>query len=79
MTALDEKEPQIYHIFRKIARLAGLDCAENKPPQIGVTTHEFPDGEKVKIELNYSDMPVNGIPANGMRIKLPREDILFPA
>ena len=78
-TALDEKEPQIYHIYRKIARLAGLDCIENKPPQIGVTTHEFPDGEKVKIELNYSDKVIDNIPANGMRILLSGKVILFPA
>ncbi|MBR2363977.1 MAG: hypothetical protein IKA79_02135 [Lentisphaeria bacterium] len=79
LTVLDEKEPQIYHIYRKIARLAGLDCMENKPPQIGVTTHEFPDGEKVKIELNYSDKVIDNIPANGMRILLSGKVILFPA
>ena len=56
-----------------------MDRSEKKPPQTGVTVHEFPDGKKMVIELNYSDMPVNGIPANGMRIKLPQGDILFPA
>ena len=54
---------------------------ENKPLQTGVTTHEFPDEKKVKIELNYSDKVIDGTPANGMRILLPGGDgkILFPA
>ncbi|MBO5761617.1 MAG: hypothetical protein J6S53_08750 [Lentisphaeria bacterium] len=79
LTVLDKKEQAIYSVYRKIALLSGIDCRENKPPQIGVTVHEFPDGKKIIIELNYSDMPVNGIPANGMRIKLPGSKILFPA
>ena len=79
LTALDEKSPQWYHIYRKIAAMANIDCPENKPPEIGLTRHNFADGRTAVIELNYSDSSVDNIPANGMRIKLPDgRTVVFP-
>ncbi len=67
LAVLDEKIPRLYRIYRQIARVFGLDLV-NKPPEIGRTIHDFPDGRQALLEINYSDRKIGGIPANDFKI-----------
>ena len=56
----------LYRIYRRLAKLAGLECPD-KAPEIGVTRHRFPDGRLLRIFINYADHPVDGMPGNSVR------------
>ncbi|MBE6365353.1 MAG: hypothetical protein E7053_06330 [Lentisphaerae bacterium] len=55
-----------YHIYRKLAQLAGVDTPE-KSPEIGITRHILDDGSVVKFFINYSDHEVDGMAGNTIR------------
>lgn len=55
-----------YHIYRKLAQLAGVDTPE-KSPEIGITRHILDDGSEVKFFINYSDHEVDGMAGNTIR------------
>ncbi|MBR6372380.1 MAG: hypothetical protein IKS20_04295 [Victivallales bacterium] len=69
LAVLDEKTPRLYRIYRQIAKVFGLNLV-NKPPEIGRTIHDFPDGRQALVEINYSDRKIGSIPANDFKISL---------
>ena len=57
---------ELHLVYRKLAELADVEVPE-KSPAVGVTRHRLPDGRVLKFFINYSDIPADGIPGNGIR------------
>ena len=57
---------QLYKVYRRLAKTAGLDL-EAKSPAIGITRHKLADGRTIKFYINYSSQTADGIEPNGVK------------
>ncbi len=69
IAVLDEEKPAFFSIYRRIAKLAGIELPE-KSPEVGRTIHPFDDGRMAIVEINYGNHEIDGIPANDFRVKM---------
>ena len=63
---------KLYHVYRKIAELAGVQCPE-KVPEIGITHHPLPEGGEIRIAINYADYEAGGMKPNEVKIETVQE------
>ena len=66
-TAAIAPKCSLYRVYRRIARLAGVECPD-KAPEIGITHHELPDGHELCIAINYADYAADGMAPNEVKI-----------